>query len=167
MSDEWRPIQSFTDYIVSDDGYVRNEKTGRFMAQSTNQRGIVVVGLTKELKQYTRAIAPIVGLAFLEPRPNDYFNSVINLDGDRFNNNASNLVWRPLWFVRKYFQQFQEPEHTNYYPIEETKTGERFYNPWAAAVKYGLLRSDIVLAIRAKIEVWPTGQRFEMTGFRK
>ena len=46
-------------------------------------------------------------------------------------------------------------------PIVETHTGEEFPTSWDAAIKYGLIDRDILLAIQNKTFVWPTYQFFK------
>jgi hypothetical protein len=160
MLTEWRLIESFPDYSVSDEGFVRNDDSGRRMAMSVNQSGVVHVGLTRNHIQYKRAVSLLVARAFVKDDRNEAFNSTINLDGDRFNNRAANLVWRPRWFATKYFQQFEEAYFDDPYPIEDMLTRERFHNPWDAAKKHGLIQVEILLSICNGTPVWPTNQRF-------
>lgn len=157
---EWRKIESFMDYSVSNQGFVRNDDTGRIMSLLVNQTGVVHVGLTQNRMLYKRSVPLLVAEAFLYRERQEAFVTPINLDGNRFNNRVDNLVWRPRWFAVKYFQQFRGlAEKTD--PIEEVRTHEVFLNPWEAVVKYGLLYADIVLSVQYGRRVWPTGQRFE------
>lgn len=166
MHQEWRPIEEFMGYSVSDVGQVRKDRFEKEMALSTNQIGIVNVGLTKDGRQYRRSVNLLVAKAFLEI-PHSSFDSVINLNGDRFNNSYTNLVWRPRWFAFKYNKQFNEPIYDNYFPIEEQDTGQRFYNPWEAAKTFGLIRREVVIAVMSKDRVWPTRQRFGTVSFTR
>lgn len=146
MHEEWRDIVSFPGYAVSDQGSVRNEETGHMMTQLVNQRGIVNVGLTKNKVQYKRALAIIVAEAFLT-RPSHLFNTPINLDGNRRNNRASNLLWRPKWFATKYFQQFGQGAPCVTRKVQNVETEEVFEDSWHAAVSLGALDRDIAFAI--------------------
>ena len=105
MQVEWRQIREFPNYSVSNSGYVRNDDTGRIMAASVNQHGVVHVGLMRGPRQHKKSLALIVAEAFVE-RPNEAFDTPIHLDGNRHNNDTSNLLWRPLWFARKFNRQF-------------------------------------------------------------
>lgn len=130
------------------------------MALLVNQHGVVNVGLTRNFVQHKRAVALLVATAFVKNDMGDAFNCPINLDGDRFNNRAVNLAWRPRWFATKYFQQIEESHFVDPYPVEEMNTRETFDNPWDAALKYGLLQVDVLLSICNGNEVWPTNQVF-------
>jgi len=162
MIEEWRPIQGFPGYSVSDGGHVRNDESGQTMSMLVNQGGIVNVGLTKNRVQYKRSVALLVAHAFIKTARSFEFNTPINLDGDRFNNVVANLLWRPRWFAVQYVQQFKREPPGFDVPIVDVVTGEQFKTSWDAAVQYGLLDVDIVLAITCKTWVWPTYQKFQL-----
>lgn len=159
---EWRPIPSFPGYSVSESGHVRNDETGRYLTLLVNQSGTVNVGLTKKCVQYKRSVALLVANAFLGFPIHDSFDTPIHLDGDRLNNNAWNLTWRPRWFAAKYIQQFTEPSLAAERPVQEVETGEKFYSHWEAAFAYGLLAIDVLMGARDQTEVWPTKQHFRL-----
>ena len=146
MHEEWRDIESFPGYSVSDAGSVRNDDTGRLMAKSVNQHGIVHVGLTRDKRQQRRALSLLVAEAFI-PRPSFKFDSPINLDGNRLNNAASNLMWRPRWFVSKYFQQFAQGAPCIVRKVQNVETEEVFEDSWHAAITLGGLDRDIAFAV--------------------
>lgn len=166
--EEWRVVQGFESYSVSTHGRVRsdiaykNGNSGLIIRQSANQRGVAYVGLMKNGIQHKRSVALMVAHAFiLTARPLS-FNTPINLDGDRFNNRVENLLWRPLWFARRYFGQFRHPHARIPRPIVEVKSEEVFENSWDAALTHGLLDEEIFAATVDKTYVWPTYQRFEV-----
>jgi hypothetical protein len=103
----WRQIYEFPGYSVSNMGRVRNDETGRIMALSRNQYGIVNVGLVLGRKQYKRSVALLVADAFLPTWESEVFTSPIHLNGDRSDCRAENLMWRPRWFAAKYHRQFK------------------------------------------------------------
>jgi hypothetical protein len=164
MLTEWRPIRDFPGYSVSDTGLVRNDEADRIMAMLVNQAGVVNVGLTRNRTQYKRAVALLVAKAFLEKPKIEIFDCAINLDGDRFNNHADNLAWRPRWFATKYFQQFQHDHFDIHFPVEEMDIQEKFDSPWEAAIRFGLLQVDVMLSALNQVSVWPTMQRFRLIG---
>jgi hypothetical protein len=160
----WRSIREFPGYSVGDEGHVRNDDTGRIMAMLVNQHGIGYVGLTKNYRQYKRSVAVLVATAFTPKlaQHRDAFDTPINLNGDRIDNRASNLMWRPRWFAVKYFRQFHSNERGFNVPIEEIGTRERFKTSWDAALKYGLLDREILVATLNRTYVWPSYQRFRV-----
>lgn len=164
---EWRPIETFDNYSVSDHGSVRNDRFDRDLRLSTNQSGNVYVALSKNNKQYNRGVSQLVAQSFMDFDPEGVFNTPINLNGDRFDNCVNNLALRPRWFGLKYVQQFQVYQPTEYFPIVEVETQQRFFNPWQAATRFGLIRLDILVAMRNGLEVWPTRQRFQLASFTR
>ena len=159
-STEWRPIRSFYGYSVSNTGFVRNDDTDRLMTMRVNQAGLVHVGLTKNKKQHRRSVPLLVATAFITTRPDESFDSPINLDGDRYNNEVTNLMWRPRWFASKYFKQFEEEQIRSQCPIEDLTTSICFENSWVAALDLGLLHQEVLLSVHTQCFVWPIRHRF-------
>ena len=158
--EQWRAIDGFEDYSVSDLGRIRSNKSGRILSLNENQFGVVQVGLMREGIQYHRSVPLLVAKAFL-PRDAVPFDTPINLDGDRHNNRVENLTWRPRWFAIKYNQQFRQPyENPISAKIIDLKTSEVSENSSACAQRYGLLEQDLVLSILNRTYVWPTYQEF-------
>lgn len=160
--ERWKEIPDFPGYSVSSHGRVVNDETGREMAITQNQGGVTMVGLTKGLKQYRRSVTLLVADAFLDPLETPTtFDTPIQLDGDRWNNRVDNLMWRPRAFAVKYHRQFEREPFVPV-PIYEEATGEEFPTSREAAVKYGLLETEIFRALRNKTYVWPTYQIFHL-----
>jgi hypothetical protein len=159
---EWAPIEEFPGYSISSDGRVRNDDRNRLIVLTKNQQGVTQVGLMKNRDQHKRGVALLVAKAFLTPPSLPAFNTPINLDGDRSNCHVENLMWRPRWFAIKYHQQFHNDLRGFTDPIVDLKTGERFENSWQAAIKYGLLDREILIATLNRTYVWPTYQEFRV-----
>jgi hypothetical protein len=159
--EQWCVISPFPMYSVSTYGRIRNDKTDRVLALMVNHEGVVHVGLRRNNTQYKRSVTVLVAKAFV-PRPaNENFDTPINLDGDRTNNHISNILWRPRWFAVDYFRQFLPGAPRGFMcPVEDMKTKERFETSFDAAVKYGLLDREILLATLNRTFVWPTYQMF-------
>lgn len=159
---DWREIDSFPGYSVNERGEVRNDRTGRRLVQVTNQGGMPYVGISRDGVQYKRSVSTLVARAFLDPPIFRSYCVTINLDGDRENNHIANLMWRPLQFARRYHRQFQSPHRGLDCPIIDVKSRERFDCSWNAAVKYGLIDRDIMLAVFNRTCVFPTFQMFQI-----
>jgi hypothetical protein len=111
-------------------------------------------------QQYHRSVPLLVAKAFV-PEVRGPFDTPINLDWDRHNNRADNLVWRPRWFAIKYNQQVRYPyKNSIKFPIIDLKSGEISENSRECAKRYGLLEDDLVLSILNRTYVWPTYQEF-------
>lgn len=168
---EWRAVNEFPGYFVSDVGYVRNDRTDRIMTNLVNQFGVVNVSLMRNGIQHKRAVSHLVAKAFI-PKPTrgdalidmyeDRFNTPINLNGDKFDNRVNNLQWRPRWFAVQYSRQFIIGPASIKRPIYEIKTGEEFPNSWEAALTYGLLDVEILASMVERTYVWPTYQQFDL-----
>lgn len=157
----WEPIDEFPGYSVSDSGDVRNDDTGRILSVTPNQHGVAQVGLMNNRVQYKRGVALLVATAFIEPE-NEQFNTPINLNGDRMDNRVENLMWRPRWFAITYHRQFHNDLRGFKKPIIEINTLEQFDTSWDAAIKYGLIDREIMLAALNRTYVWPTYQEFRV-----
>lgn len=125
-----------------------------------NQRGIISVGLNRNGVQRKRTVSRLVAIAFL-PEPQDSnFNTPIHLDGDRSNNRADNLMWRPRWFAIEYQQQFEREEDET--PVKEVDSGLRFNSVREAAINYGLLDYLIFMSAVNNTRIRLTNQRFRL-----
>lgn len=161
MPERWEDIFEFPGYSVSDWGRVLNDRTGFFIKPTLNSRGVAIVGLMKGGIQHKRALAPLVANAYVQRDPRQgSFDTPINLDGDRMNNHYTNLMWRPLWFARKYSKQFTDGHATFDAPIEDVETRIVYANSISAAITHGLLDLEIYLSMINNTYVWPTGQVF-------
>lgn len=158
----WKTIREFPHYSVSNQGRVRNDDTGRFMALTRNQQSIIQVGFYNQGIQTKRSVAVLVAKHFLEAG-NEIFDTPIHLDGDRSNNAVNNLMWRPRWFAYKYHMQFKRYAiHHIYAPLVDRHSGETYQDSRECAIHNGLLEEDLVLAILNRTYTWPTYQMFEV-----
>jgi len=94
MPDEnWRLINGFDDYFVSDLGRVISTKSGklRVLVQISNARGYKTVNLHKNSSQNIYSVHRLVLGAFKGKCPEKHEGS--HLDGSRDNNALANLTW--------------------------------------------------------------------------
>lgn len=160
----WETIDEFPDYSISNWGRVSNDRTGRILVLTQNDHETVMVGLTHKGRQHKRSVAVLVANAFLAYPYHELFRTPIHLDGDRTNNHADNLAWRPLWFAQMYHQQFKR-DYPNriHVPIEVINTGEVYNNSLECAQALGVLERDLVLAVlNEDIKVFPTDYEFKL-----
>jgi hypothetical protein len=162
--EQWIEVSDFPLYVVSDWGRVIRTDNDRLVTATKNTRGIPIVGLMKEGRQFKRALNVLVATAFVTKPDLPTFDAVINLDGNRENNHYSNLAWRPMWFARRYAQQFNDGHDTYDHPIEDVATGITYMNSYSAAVHHGLLDVDILIGMAEQLYVWPTRQYFRKLG---
>lgn len=87
----WKDIEGYEDlYEVSDEGNVRNKKTGRILKPG-KKNDYKFVGLFKNGKSKYRLVHRLVGKAFI-PNP-DNKPEIDHIDKNRSNNNVDNLRW--------------------------------------------------------------------------
>lgn len=158
--ERWVEISDFPLYLISDRGRVIRTDVQREVTITTNSRGIPMVGLMKDNRQSKRAVNVLVANAFVLKPSSAAFDSVINLNGDRADNQFTNLMWRPLWFARKYIRQFIDEHATFDDPIEDVETGITYKDSYSAAIHHGLLEHEIVMSMTNNTYVWPTCQIF-------
>ena len=87
----WKNINGFTKYSVSDDGRVRNDKTGKILTPHPDSNGYPSVGLFREGKQFTRRVHRLVAEAFI-PNPLN-LHDINHKDGNKQNNHKLNLEY--------------------------------------------------------------------------
>ncbi len=91
MEEQWKTIDGYENYKVSNKGRVRNIKMKNILAGSVNSCGYVKIGLTKDKKLKLHQLHRLVAQAFVE-NP-DHKELVRHMDGDNLNNDATNLYW--------------------------------------------------------------------------
>ena len=93
ITEEWRSIDCYINYQVSNIGRVRNSDTGRILKPRIRGKNhdYQAVALYKDRKQNNCSIHRLVAIEFipnLENKP-----QVDHIDMDKFNNSVSNLRW--------------------------------------------------------------------------
>lgn len=88
--EEWKPIRETDQYEVSNEGRVRNVKTGRILKGAADDRGRVKVSLHIDGKQHTKKLNRLVAETFYGDECNG--KDVYYRDGNHENNRLDNLV---------------------------------------------------------------------------
>ncbi len=89
--EEFREIENFDNYEVSNFGNVRNKKTGRLLKKGIDSKGYYSVGIRQNLKTTTLNVHRLVAITFVDNPDDKPF--VDHIDNDRTNNNVINLRW--------------------------------------------------------------------------
>ena len=89
MQETWIKVKGFELYSVSDQGNVRNDKTGCILKGGLDTYGYPQVILCKNGSRYGRKVHRLVAEAFI-PNP-DNKPQINHVDGNKQNNAASNL----------------------------------------------------------------------------
>lgn len=87
--EEWRQVEDFPRYDVSNEGRVRNNKTGRIMKNQVKSNGYAVLTLRIDKTPHTQAVHQLVANAFIENERNGC--DVNHKDGNKLNNRVDNL----------------------------------------------------------------------------
>lgn len=165
-AERWREISNFPTYSVSSWGRVRNDESGVIISATRNSHDLPIVGLMSYNQQRgrsvqsKRALPLLVACAFVPEHSNVNFGTPVHLDGDRTNNHYTNIVWRPLWFARRYMVQFTDDHITLDEPVEDVETFEIYKSSMHASTVHGLLDEQLLLSMHNNTYVWPTGQIF-------
>ena len=89
--EQWKKIDGYENYKVSNKRRVRNTRTRQFLNGGVNNCGYVKVSLSCKNKAKHFQLHRLVALAFIDnPEHKEY---VRHRDGDNLNNEASNLYW--------------------------------------------------------------------------
>lgn len=128
--EQWRTIEDFPNYEVSSEGRIRNADTGYILSCFPNGRGIYQVVMQRDGRNNARAVHKLVANAFVETEYRDYRGDEvpIHIDGDRTNNSAENLAWKPLWFAVKRTRQNRRTLPLDDRPVVIVETGEVYEN---------------------------------------
>ena len=89
MSIQWRKVD--LRYSVSEEGHVRNDKTGRQLNPVTTSNGYLQVSLRFSGKTVSEYVHRLVAKAFLQAK--DGCDHVNHIDGNKLNNALDNLEW--------------------------------------------------------------------------
>lgn len=180
MDEEWRQIEEFPLYDVSNLGRIYNRRTEQIMRTSVTNFGHMKVTLTLEgegrpvtfydknnieqerlEKRFTRSVPRLVADAFLG-KGNILWDQVIILDGNSQNVCVDNLAWRPRTFAWKYTRQLktQQPRHYETLPVINVNQNVRYNSIVEAGMTEGLLFQDIWRSTYSGDRVFPTGSIF-------
>ena len=149
---EWRKIEGWP-YSVSNDGHVRNDRTGYVLKMHKMPKGYMKVLLCDKGDELYKTVHRLVAEAFI-PNP-DGKPQVNHIDGDKQNNHVSNLEWVTnsenqlhSWDVLGKTPAVGNP--FNRKPVRCVETGDIYESAKDAAKSMGVYRSVISDALRGR-----------------
>lgn len=101
QQEEWRQIDGFIKYFVSDKGNVMNMNTERVLTKAYQETGHCLVCLSENNKVCTKSVAKLVLSAF-DPIPDAATRAIIFKDGDKRNCKLDNLEWAEVAYINKH-----------------------------------------------------------------
>lgn len=87
----WATVPKNNNYEISDEGEVRNKNTGRILSGSVNNGGYRTVHINRN--ESPDFVHRLVAETFIQNPEPDIRKDVNHKDGDKMNNNVSNLEW--------------------------------------------------------------------------
>ena len=78
INEDWRSIDGYINYQVSNIGRVRNSKTGKALKQHLGTSGYYALGLFEEVERKYHAVHQLVAHVFLE-NPDSIHDHVIDI----------------------------------------------------------------------------------------
>lgn len=152
MEEIWKTIEDFPNYEVSNQGRVRNKKTGRILKHGDNGRGykFVVLYENKSIEQHNKYIHHLVAEAFLGERPASC--DINHKDGNKNNNQLDNLEYcsRSANLKHAYDNKLHDPTKAidamckvTSIPIRIVETGEVFSSISKCAKTLGTSEGNI------------------------
>ena len=91
MDEEWRPINDYNNYSISNFGLVRNDDTGLILKPYKNSCGYLQVGLSKNKVVKKIKVHRLIGIHFL-PNWNNK-ECIDHRNRDKLDNRIINLRW--------------------------------------------------------------------------
>lgn len=86
--ERWKSVDDFPTYEVSDEGRIRNVKTGRVLKKTRTSKGYEQVSLRKDKQQHVLRVHRLIADTFYGEHDDLDVN---HIDGDKLNNKLSNL----------------------------------------------------------------------------
>ncbi len=97
--EEWKNIEGYDNYEVSDKARVRNKTTRYIKSPTPSKQGYHIIQLSAKGKSKTCMLHRLVAQAFI---PNPEKKEIVkHLDGDNDNNNVANLYWQSFLEMRE------------------------------------------------------------------
>lgn len=142
MMEQWKPIDEFPIYSVSNYGRVRNDTTGNILLGSYDRDGYRQVIICYGGKQYNRRVCRLVAIAFI-PNPEN-LPQVNHKDEDKENDYVYNLEWCTAQYNNTYGHRTSKTRRK----VQCIETSRIFDGVRIAERKTGIPHSNISYACR-------------------
>lgn len=98
--EQWKQINGFTNYAVSNLGNIKNTKKGKLLNPSIDNKGYLRVSLCENGVRSVKKVHRLVAEAFI-PNPEKY-DCVNHKDEKKTNNESTNLEWCTVAYNNSY-----------------------------------------------------------------
>lgn len=142
IKEQWKPIDEFPIYSVSNQGRVRNDKRNYILQGGYDRDGYRQVTISYNGKQYNRRICRLVALAFI-PNPNS-LQQVNHKDENKENDCVHNLEWCTAQYNNNYGHRTSKTRRS----IQCIETKEIFEGIRLAARHINISHSTIRIACK-------------------
>lgn len=157
--ERWVEIEDFPNYIISNEGRVSNQRTGRLLSPYLDKDGYLIVDIFNESGRHTKKVHRLVVKTFINPHLSDL--EVNHKDTNKENNWASNLEEvTHLENMRHAIKTNRQPKMFRPVSIICLDTGEEFESLTEASRKTGAHLSAISAVVQGRRRV-AKGLRFE------
>lgn len=101
MSEAWKLLKDYPNYMISDRGNVKNIKTDRIINKTYQKSGHTIVCLSNKGKIRTIGVARLM-LETFKPRENTSTLSVVFKDNDKRNCILDNIEWSEEGYINRH-----------------------------------------------------------------
>lgn len=142
MIEQWKPIDEFPLYSVSNYGRIRNNATEKILLGGYDKDGYRQVTLSYNGKQYNRRICRLVAIAFI-PNPEN-LPQVNHKDENKKNDYAYNLEWCTAQYNNNYGHRVSKTRRK----VQCVETGHIYDGVRVVEKETGIAHSNISYACR-------------------
>ena len=147
---EWKQIQGYENYEVSNEGQVRNKKTGKILKPAKNNCGYLQVILYKDNKRKSFLIQRLVADVWI-PNP-DNLPEVNHIDENKEDNRVENLEWCTRQYNMSYGTRGKRQSKTQSRKVYCVELDQTFNSIKEAERETGIWHSNITACCQGKIK---------------
>lgn len=173
--EEWKDIEGYPNYMVSNLGRVKSLKFGKekILKSRKNNDGYLYINLCKEGKKKTHTIHRLVAQAFL-PNPNN-LPEVNHKDEDKTNNRIENIEYCDRKYNINYGNRNEKMAKSLSKPILQFTKEMELVRKWESATDasrvLGINQGDICSCLKGKLKsvggfIWGYEKDYEKILFK-
>ena len=158
--EQWRQIEDFPSYEVSDHGRVRRGDSGRLIGIFDNGHGVLQVVIRRDNRSHARAVHKLVAEGFLDPPPDGDYVPMFR-DDNRCNLAADNLEWKTRSFAIQWTLQGKRTVPRDNRRVLHLRSGVVYDNALECAKDLRGLEDLVILTAQSLWRTTYLGSRFE------